>query len=111
MEAPEGRSLPALIAPGLRTELLRLDRGQAEMSAAKRALGTLRNFASAFKLGYGEFEASIKHAEPGTADSGDLENDLADLIAALGRRRRNATPRSCCSLTSFNMCPSATSPR
>lgn len=85
VEAPEGRSLPALIVPGLRTELLRLDRGQAAMSAAKRALGALRNFASAFKLGYGEFEASIKPAEPGIADSGDLENDLADLIASLGR--------------------------
>jgi hypothetical protein len=34
------------------------------MSQAKRALGGLRNFASAFKLSYGEIEASISPAEP-----------------------------------------------
>ncbi|MGI8841994.1 MAG: AAA family ATPase [Caulobacteraceae bacterium] len=93
LEAPEGRSLPALIVPGLRTALLRLDRGQAAMSAAKRALGALRNFATAFKLGYGEFEASVVPAETGVADSGNLDLDLADLLVEVGlaaRERKTA---------------------
>lgn len=49
LEAPERRSLPALLVPGLRAALLQLDRGQAAMSMAKRALGGLRNFASTFR--------------------------------------------------------------
>ena len=85
LEVPEGRSLPAVLVPGLRSALLRLDRGQAAMSAAKRALSGLRNFASAFKLSYGEFEATVKPAEAGIADSGDLDNDLADLIDLVGQ--------------------------
>jgi AAA ATPase domain len=84
LEAPESRSLPALLVPGLRAALLQLDRGQAAMSMAKRALGGLRNFASAFKLSYGEIEASISPAEPGVADSGDLESDLSDLLTMVG---------------------------
>lgn len=88
LEAPEGRSLPALIVPGLRTALLHLDRGQAAMSAAKRALGALRNFATAFKLGYGEFEASVRPADPGIADSGNLDLDLTDLLTEVGKAAR-----------------------
>ena len=84
IEAPEGRSLPALLVPGLRTALLQLDRGQAAMSMAKRALGGLRNFAAAFKLSYGEIEATIAPADPGLADSGHLDSDLSDLLTMVG---------------------------
>ncbi len=84
LEAPEDRSLPALIVPGLRSALLRLDRGQAAMSQAKKALSALRNFAGTFKLKFGELEASISPAEAGVADSGDLDTDLSDLLALVG---------------------------
>jgi len=84
LEAPENRSLPAMLVPGLRAALLQLDRGQAAMSLAKRALGGLRNFASTFKLSYGEIEASISPALPGVADSGDLDSDLSDLLTMVG---------------------------
>ena len=84
LEAPENRALPALLVPGLRAALLQLDRGQAALSLAKRALGALRNFASAFKLSVGELEASIAPAEAGIADSGDLESDLADILTLVG---------------------------
>jgi hypothetical protein len=84
LEAPENRSLPALLVPGLRAALLQLDRGQAAMSLAKRALGGLRNFAAAFKLNYGEIEASILPAPAGLADSGDLGADLSDLLTLVG---------------------------
>jgi AAA ATPase domain len=90
IEAPEGQSLPAMLVPALRTALLKLDRGQAAMTLAKRGLGALARFVKAFKLSYGELEASIDLGELGIADNGDLESDLIDLIdlagAAAGER-------------------------
>jgi AAA ATPase domain len=80
IEAPEGQSLPAMLVPALRTALLKLDRGQAAMTFAKRGLGALARFVKVFKLSYGELEASIDLGEIGVADNGDLESDLSDLI-------------------------------
>ena len=84
IEAPEGQSLPAMLVPALRTALLKLDRGQAAMTVAKRGLGTLARFVKAFKLSYGELEASLDLGEIGIADNGDLESDLIDLIDLVG---------------------------
>jgi hypothetical protein len=84
IEAPEGQSLPAMLVPALRTALLKLDRGQAAMTLAKRGLGALARFVKAFKLSYGEIEASIDLGEIGVADNGDLESDLIDLIDLAG---------------------------
>lgn len=84
IEAPEGRMLPALLVPALRTALLRLDRGQAAMTLAKRGLGALARFVRAIKLSYGELEASLDLGEPGVADNGDLEADLIDIIDLVG---------------------------
>lgn len=90
IEAPEGQSLPAMLVPALRTALLKLDRGQAGMTAAKRGLGALARFVKASKLSYGELEASLELGEPGLADNGNLESDLIDLVdlagAAAGER-------------------------
>jgi hypothetical protein len=91
IEAPEGQSLPAMLVPALRTAMLKLDRGQAAMTLAKRGLGALARFVKAFKLSYGELEASLELGEIGVADNGDLEADLIDLIdlagAAAGERK------------------------
>jgi len=84
IEAPEGKSLPGLLVPALREALLRLDRGQQALTLAKRALGTLARFVHAFKLSYGELEASIDLAQAGIADSGDLDHDLAGLLDLIG---------------------------
>lgn len=84
IEAPEGQSLPTMLVPALRTALLKLDRGQAAMTLAKRGLGALARFVRAFKLSYGELEASIDLGEIGVADNGDLESDLIDLIDLAG---------------------------
>lgn len=73
-----------MLVPALRTALLKLDRGQAAMTLAKRGLGTLARFVKAFKLGYGELEASIDLGGIGIADNGDLESDLIDLIDLVG---------------------------
>ena len=85
IEAPEGQTLPAILVPALRAALLRLDRGQAAMTVAKRGLGALARFVKAFKLSYGEIEASIDLGEVGIADNGDLDADLLDLIDIVGR--------------------------
>ena len=85
IEAPEDRSLPAILAPALRTTLLKLDRIGAAKSGAKRALSALAGFASRLKLKYGDIELAMDQ-EPvaGLADSGDLDLDLADLLIAVG---------------------------
>ena len=85
VEAPEGQTLPALLVPALRTALLKLDRGQAAMTMAKRSLGALARFVKAFKLSYGELEASLDLGEVGVADNGDLDADLTDLIDVVGQ--------------------------
>jgi hypothetical protein len=85
IEAPEERSLPALLAPALRATLLKLSRGEALRDGAKRAMKALSGFAKALKLKYADIEVGIElDPEPGVADSGDLETDLADLLQMIG---------------------------
>lgn len=73
-----------MLVPAFRTVLLKLDRGQAAMTVAKKGLGALARFVKAFKLSYGELEASLDLGEIGVADNGDLESDLIDLIDIVG---------------------------
>ncbi|MBL0407751.1 ATP-binding protein [Microvirga aerilata] len=85
IEAPEERSLPALLAPALRATLLKLSRGEALRDKTKRAMSALAGFAKALKVKYSDIEVGIDlDPEPGVADSGDLESDLADLLGAIG---------------------------
>lgn len=92
MEAPEDRSLPGILAPALRTALLRLDRLHGAAEGAKRALRALAGFISAMKIKFGDVEASLElDGEPGLADTGDLEVDLADLLEAVGLAAQERT--------------------
>lgn len=85
IEAPEGRSLPGVLAPTLRSILLKLDRGQAMSATARRALQALAGFIKAMKLKYADIEVGLDmEPEIGLADSGDLEADLGDLFRAVG---------------------------
>lgn len=85
LETPEGRSLPALLIPALRSALLRLDRMKASGDLAKKALRTLGGFLGAMKVKYKDVEFSLDLGEEtGTADSGDLEQDLTDLLLVIG---------------------------
>lgn len=85
VEAPESRSLPALLAPQLRQALLRLSRNEHAQELAQRALKGLAGFAKALKLKYQDIEVGFDFApEPGLADNGDLENDLQALLEAVG---------------------------
>lgn len=84
LEAPEQRSLPAVLAPALRAALLRLDRLKGASDKVQRALSALAGFVK-LKATYGDLAIAIEHeSEPGLADSGDLEADLTDLIRTLG---------------------------
>ena len=86
MEAPEDRSLPALLAPAIRSVLVRLSRLEAAKAGAHRALRTLAGFVSALKIKFQDIEIGMDvEPEKGTADSGDLINDLTELIAVLGK--------------------------
>jgi hypothetical protein len=83
IEAPEEKSLPAILVPVLRSTLLRLDRGKALLQRAQRALAS---FANALKVKYQDIEIGMDlEPERGIADSGDLVNDLTDLLAWIGR--------------------------
>lgn len=91
VEAPEGRSLPALLAPQLRQALLRLSQSEAAKAHAIRGLRALAGFARKLKVTYGDIEVGIDHeAEPGLADNGDLEHDLQALIEQVGAAARAA---------------------
>jgi AAA ATPase domain len=85
IEAPEERSLPALLAPALRSALLRLRRLEATKAGLHKAMRALAGFASALKVKYQDIEFGLDfEKEEGLADSGDLDTDLADLMTSIG---------------------------
>jgi hypothetical protein len=91
IEAPESRSLPALLAPQLRQALLRLSRSEQAKDIALRALRGLAGFARALKVKFGDIEVGIDYEpEPGLADNGDLEHDLQALLEVVGQAAQRA---------------------
>lgn len=85
LEAPESRSLPALLAPQLRVALLRLSKTEKAKSVAQRALRGLAGFVGALKMKFNDIEVGLDFdPEPGLSDNGDLETDLASLLAEIG---------------------------
>jgi hypothetical protein len=89
LEAPEGRSLPALLAPQLRLALLRLSRVENAKAIAQRALRGLAGFANALKVKFHDIEVGLD-LEPGLADNGDLEMDLSALLEVVARAAKAA---------------------
>lgn len=85
IEAPENRSLPAILAPRLRSALLRLSNREAARQIAQRALRGLAGFVGALKVKYQDIEVGLDFSpEPGLADNGDLESDLQELLEVVG---------------------------
>ena len=85
IEAPENRSLPAMLAPQLRVALLRLSNKQAAKQLAQRALRGLAGFVGALKVKYQDIEVGLDfEPESGLADNGDLEIDLQALFEVVG---------------------------
>jgi hypothetical protein len=84
IEAPENRSLPAILVPSLRALLLRMSKKDQAKDLALRGLKAVAGFARALKIKYQDIEFGMDTAsEPGLADSGDLEFDLKDLLEAV----------------------------
>lgn len=85
IEAQENKSLPELLIPALRRILLRLDSKERVNEFVKRALMVLKGFANSVKIKINDVDIGLNiNAELGTADSGDLESDLAELFQAVG---------------------------
>lgn len=91
VEAPENRSLPAILAPQIRQALLRLSRNEQARDYAQRALRGLAGFAKALKVKYADIEVGLDfEPEPGLADNGDLEHDLQALLEVAGEAAQKA---------------------
>lgn len=85
LEAPEKRSLPALLVPAMRAALLKLDWLAASGDLAKRALRALGGLVQAMKLKHNDIEFGVDLGlEPGVADTGDLDADLISHFQAVG---------------------------
>ena len=91
IEAPENRSLPAILAPQLRLALLRLSHTEAAKKLAVRGLKALAGFAKGLKFKYHDIEVGLDfEAEAGLADNGDLEGDLSALLEQVGGAAKSA---------------------
>ena len=75
----------------LRVALLRLSRNEQAKALGERALRALAGFAKALKVKYQDIEVGLDfEPEPGLADNGDLEHDLAALLEAVGAAAQRA---------------------
>lgn len=87
IEAPETGDLRKLLATRLRKILLDLDRAGKVSRAAKRALGALSSFT--YNLPDGSSISLNVDALAGVADSGDLSDDLTDLLVEAGKAAKD----------------------
>ena len=84
IELPEGASLPQLLVPELRRLLHGLDLRQAATHHLRRAASVLGKFARAFKVKAVDVDLEFSvDLSPGEGDSGNLEQDLPQLLVAL----------------------------
>ena len=84
VEAHEGKSLAALLAPHLRRLLFDLDRIAGAGDKVRRGIAVLKSFVGAIKVKVGDLDIGLDiEPEPGAADSGDLEVDLPSLFMAV----------------------------
>ena len=89
-ESPEDRSLPAMMAPSLRSALLKLDRVAGLSDKVARASKALGGFISSAKVKFEGMEFGFDLGkEEGLADSGDLDNDLTELFLSIGEAARD----------------------
>lgn len=83
VEAPENRSLAALLYPKIHQVLRKASLLNEAKLQAHNAMRVLRSFASVFKIKVGDVSISVD-PQAGSADSGILEYDLIDLFMAVG---------------------------
>lgn len=86
IEAHEDKSLPELLAPHLRALLHKLDRMEGAKVQIRRGLAVLKSFIRSVKLTVDGMPVGLDiEPEAGTADSGDLELDLPDLLEVVAK--------------------------
>lgn len=78
IEAPEGQRLADFLSPALKGILIQLNKIEKAKEYAVRAMAALRGFASVFKASIGEVDWGV--SEPQSADSGNIEIDLPELL-------------------------------
>lgn len=83
IEAPEDKSLPAMLLPALRSALVKMSRTEAIKASAGTLMKRLAGFAKALKFKYEDIEFGLDGGD-GLAGSGDLETDLTDLFTEVG---------------------------
>lgn len=88
VESPEDKPLPDLLVPALRRLLLSLGNLAAIGDGVRRGLRVLGSFAKSLKVKYEGLEVGVD-IEKGVADSGDLDNDLSDLLVAVGEAAKS----------------------
>lgn len=85
IEAHENKALGPLLAPHLRRLFFDLDRIAGVGDKVKRGLRVLRSFIGVLKVSHDDVTVSLDvDPETGSADSGDLEIDLPNLLVAVG---------------------------
>lgn len=90
-EAHEGKTLPETIGPGLKSVLLSLSYVDSAKEHARRGLRVLKSFFTKVSVSAGGFDIGLTlDAEPGSADSGDIEHDLPTLFLAVAEAAKAA---------------------
>lgn len=87
--APEDKTLAELLYPRIVQILRKLSYAEQSKALAHSAMRALRGFASVFKIEIGDVSIAVD-PEPGTADSGNLEFDLAELFVKVGEAAKAA---------------------
>jgi Cdc6-like AAA superfamily ATPase len=93
LEMSEGDDFRRVIAKTVRKVLLGISTFENLKNKARRALGILKAFSIAIPDGP-ELKIDVE-AITGTADSGDLDSDVVDLLVALGEAAREANRPIC----------------
>jgi len=89
IEAPEHKSLVALLYPKIYQILRKLSLIEKAKACAHDAMRSLSSFVRAFKISLGDISISVD-PEPGSADSGILEYDLSELFIRVGETAKAA---------------------
>jgi hypothetical protein len=85
VEAHENKGLGVLLAPHLQRLLFELDRLAGAGDKVRRSFAVLRSFLGALKVTANDVTIGLDvEPEHGSADSGDLEIDLPNLLIAIG---------------------------
>jgi hypothetical protein len=92
VEAHEGKKLPELLAPKLRQILIALSAFESARELARRGMRGLKGFLSGLKVTVSDVDFGLSiDAEAGLADSGNIEEDLPDLLAIIGEAAKAAS--------------------